>query len=167
MTNNPLEVTIHIGESKVRINTVAAEPIVVYNTSRVEGQDDKVLTAVEAKAREGKKPKYFGLTFAQLTDMNFRRCERLNAACGKDNGLESWSPTEWALAMAGKCGEACNLIKKTNTGDLIMATDIAHEIADMIIYADLLCQRMNVSLGEAVKEAFNNKSEELNLSEKL
>ena len=66
MTNNPLEVTIHIGESKVRINTVAAEPIVVYNTSRVEGQDDKVLTAVEAKAREGKRnpPKYFGLTFA-------------------------------------------------------------------------------------------------------
>ena len=69
--------------------------------------------------------------------------------------INHWSPTDWACAFAGEVGEACNLIKKRRRGEDIPTQDIAYEIADAIIYADLLAARLGISLEDAVREKFN------------
>lgn len=57
--------------------------------------------------------------------------------------------------MAGECGEACNKIKKMRRGEDVPIKDVAHELADMVIYADLLATNLGISLGDAVQEKFN------------
>lgn len=89
------------------------------------------------------------LAFEELRRKNLERCE------GSFHPLEDWSPTDWATAMAGECGEACNLIKKLRRGEAISPDEIAHELADVVIYADLLCSRIGRHLGAAVVEKFN------------
>ena len=46
------------------------------------------------------------LSFDRLRDRNTARCESAY------HPISAWSPTDWACAMAGECGEACNLVKK-------------------------------------------------------
>lgn len=89
------------------------------------------------------------LTFEELSVTNRRRCEDVS------HPLDSWSPTDWATAMAGECGEACNLIKKLRRGEEVLPEVIGDELADMVIYADLLAQRLGIDLGEAVRAKFN------------
>lgn len=89
------------------------------------------------------------LTFERLREANVRRCESVF------HKLEDWSPTDWATAMAGECGEACNLVKKMRRGEYIALSDLAAEIADLVIYADLLSARMGIDLGAAVISKFN------------
>lgn len=86
--------------------------------------------------------------------------ERNVARCGDAfHSLEEWSLTDWACAMAGECGEACNLIKKFRRGETITREMIGKELADMVIYADLLAARAGIDLGEAVRQKFNEVSE--------
>jgi NTP pyrophosphatase (non-canonical NTP hydrolase) len=105
------------------------------------------------------------LSFDKLREANVRRCEDVF------HPLDSWSPTDWATAMAGECGEACNNIKKLRRLDgadqeldskfertrLIFET--ASELADLVIYADLLAARLGIDLGYAVTRKFNEVSE--------
>lgn len=42
--------------------------------------------------------------------VNVRRCEKSFFP------LQDWSATDWACALAGEVGEACNLIKKARRG---------------------------------------------------
>ena len=76
-------------------------------------------------------------------------------------------------AMAGEAGEVCNVIKKFErqslglVGSRATIQQFADEIADVIIYADLLAAQMGVDLGTAVKEKFNRKSDELGLTIKI
>lgn len=93
------------------------------------------------------------LSFDELRDANVRRCEDVF------HGLGDWSLTDWGCAMAGEVGEACNLIKKTRRGENIDPDDIAEEVADVIIYADLLLARMGKDLGECVRAKFNKVSQ--------
>lgn len=77
------------------------------------------------------------------------------------------APTDWACAMAGEAGETCNAVKKLrrlesggNTAkdpqtEAEHVAQIANEIADTIIYCDLLAARLGIDLGEAVREKFN------------
>ena len=123
------------------------------------------------------------MTFNDLTDAN--KALRLDdlAEANADRCTEvfhlidAWSPTDWACAMAGECGEVCNEVKKLrrrfyNSDDFertfpedfqkhhaVEAARIAEEIADMVIYADLLCQRLGISLEDAIREKFNTVSE--------
>lgn len=90
-----------------------------------------------------------GLTFEDLRTANVARCEDVF------HPLESWTPTDWACAMAGECGEACNMIKKMRRGSAFDLTDIGRELADLVIYADLLAARLGIRLGDAVVEKFN------------
>ena len=104
------------------------------------------------------------LSFENLRECNVKRCEDVF------NPIDSWSPTDWATAMAGECGEACNEIKKlrrldgadksidtpSNRAELKKKT--AKELADLIIYADLLAARLGIDLGQAVIEKFNEVS---------
>ena len=106
-----------------------------------------------------------GLNLSDLRLMNVKRCEDVF------HKLNSWSPTDWGCAMAGECGEACNQVKKLRRLDGADAsidtsqyrkeiTDrIASEIADTIIYADLLAARLGIDLSKAIIETFNEVSD--------
>jgi hypothetical protein len=49
-----------------------------------------------------------GLSFDRLMAVNRLRCE------AHFHSLDQWKPWEWTNAMAGECGEACNVSKKMN-----------------------------------------------------
>lgn len=101
------------------------------------------------------------LTFSRLREVNVRRCE------AAFHPLLSWTPTDWACAMAGEAGEACNLIKKLRRGEVVPAEMIAKELADVIIYADLLAARLGVDLGQSVCSKFNEVSDRRHCDIKL
>ena len=102
-----------------------------------------------------------------LREANVKRCEQYF------HPLNSWSPTDWACAMAGEAGEACNAVKKlkrhaagagvpgqpTTTVECVDA--IAKELADTIIYADLLAARLHINLSDAVRHKFNEVSDRM------
>jgi NTP pyrophosphatase (non-canonical NTP hydrolase) len=105
------------------------------------------------------------LSFCDLRTTNVKRCEQAY------HPIQEWSPTDWACAMGGECGEALNLVKKLRraTGPASQATivsietptveallpAIGDELADVVIYADLLAARLGLNLGECVKRKFN------------
>lgn len=90
----------------------------------------------------------------QLKGANKIRCSQF----GKGGNIEDWTPTDWACAVAGETGEMCNLIKKLHRGDEINIEDIADEAADVVIYLDILCQRLSIDLSTAIVNKFNKKS---------
>jgi NTP pyrophosphatase (non-canonical NTP hydrolase) len=104
---------------------------------------------------------YPSLSFEELRKANVARCEDVF------HPVNGWSPADWAVAFAGEAGEACDAVKKlkrhydgTNTAkdrkteeDCIH--DIANELADTIIYADLLAARLGIDLTKAVRNKFN------------
>lgn len=103
----------------------------------------------------------------ELREINVRRC------AAAFHPVEAWTPAEWAVAMAGECGEACNVVKKlrrlqdgTNTAKDPQTREEAiallkDELADLIIYADLLAARLEIDLGEAVRHKFNAVSDRM------
>lgn len=83
-----------------------------------------------------------------------------------------WSIAEWTNAMAGEAGEACNIAKKLIRGDYDGDTELGigellDEIADVVIYADLVCQRVGRHMEIAVQNKFNEVSERIGVDVKL
>lgn len=79
---------------------------------------------------------------------------------------EPWTGADWSNAMCGEAGEAANVVKKirrheTGTGSAEVFTlvelrqKLAHELADVIAYADLLAQHYDIDLRHAIAEKFN------------
>ena len=95
------------------------------------------------------------LSFEELREVNVPRCEESFFP------LDQWSLSDWACALAGEAGETCNAVKKLNRGDGNVEA-VAKELADTIIYADLLAARLGINLGEAVRAKFNEVSERRN-----
>lgn len=96
---------------------------------------------------------HYPLTFKRLRVVNVLRCE------DAFEPLDSWSPTDWACAVAGELGEACNKIKKLRRGENVPLEDIAKELADAVIYIDLLAERLGINLGLSVVQKFNEVSD--------
>lgn len=113
------------------------------------------------------------LSFEALRRANVRRCEDVFHA------IEDWSPTDWATAMAGECGEACNEIKKLRRLDgadaakdreterFRLRVKIADELADLVTYVDLLAARLHIDLAAAVARKFNEVSARRGSKERL
>jgi NTP pyrophosphatase (non-canonical NTP hydrolase) len=111
------------------------------------------------------------LGFDELRRANVDRCDVAFHKC------EDWSLTDWATALGGETGEAQNLIKKIRRGDkttfvkgkLVPLTNhlVGMELADVIIYADLLAQRLGLNLGALVRMKFNLVSEEKKCKHRL
>jgi NTP pyrophosphatase (non-canonical NTP hydrolase) len=108
------------------------------------------------------------LTFKGFSIVNRMRLEH---PTGFNHKLDSWSLSDWFLAVTGELGEAANVGKKLNrirddipgnkeTHEELQAA-IRGEIADTFIYLDLLAQRLGFDLGDAVREKFNAKSAEI------
>lgn len=107
-----------------------------------------------------------GLDLRTLREASVRRCEESFGAC------YDWSPADWSNAMAGEAGELlevllplivktnsiCNLTKKIQRGDDISLDEIGKEIADVVIYADLLSNRLGIDLSDAIRQKFDEVS---------
>ncbi len=113
------------------------------------------------------------LTFDELRAVNLPRVRRWHT------GPDAWGCADWSNAMCGEAGEAANVIKKirrheTGLGDsantppmAVLVPMLADELADLIIYADILADQFDINLGEAVRHKFNVVSERQNFPEKL
>lgn len=130
------------------------------------------------------------LTFEQLRDANVTRCETAfhkvdewkpwewsNAMAG-ESGEACVEMLALVTALAAKNGAACNITKKMNriwpANQFIknwnkpedqrmeeLAEKLADEIADVVIYADLLAARIGRTLADCVQKKFNEKSREI------
>lgn len=125
------------------------------------------------------------LSFDALREANALRLShfknRFGEAAHKEADGSDWALSTWANAVQGELGEsiealltmlhaerahgrAANLIKKIERGDYMLdevRTELAHELADVSIYLDILAMRCGIDLGEAIKAKFNAKSREV------
>lgn len=119
------------------------------------------------------------LTFEEFSAINLSRAKRWH-----QGDIANWSLSDWLMAMAGEAGEACNAGKKlrrieesisnmsTDPDRQISTTDealskIAEELADTVIYCDLVAHRIGRSLSAAIIEKFNKVSERYQFPERL
>lgn len=115
------------------------------------------------------------LTFQYLRDINLARANRWHP-----NGINDWSTNDWLVGFGGEAGEALNAGKKLkrletniqqngNTPQSIEEAKkhILDELADTILYADLVAASLNMSLEEAVIRKFNAISDRENMPEKI
>lgn len=115
------------------------------------------------------------LKFDDLTAANLERLPVFKNAKGgrahASNDGSDWSLAEWTNATAGEVGEACNLAKKLVRGDfgapgseeyMLMLYQLARELADVVIYADIACRRTGHMLGDVVVSKFNEVSRRVN-----
>lgn len=114
------------------------------------------------------------LTFEKFSQANKDRCESPE---GFNHKVDGWSEAEWLAAATGELGEVAhavkailrkrdNLIANPKSDDELKSM-LAEEIADTIIYLDLLAQRSGVFIGDAIREKFNTMSDKIGSSVKL
>jgi len=79
---------------------------------------------------------------------------------GQPPGFD-WALSQWSNALCGELGEAANLIKKIERGDMTLdeaRVDLADELADVLTYLDLLAHRAGINLADATIRKFNRVS---------
>lgn len=107
-----------------------------------------------------------GLTFNTLRGANKARLPHFKNSKGarahtKDDGSD-WTPAQWLQAVTGELGEYANLRKKYERGDITLAEfqkNARKELADIVCYLDILAFQLDINLGNAVVEKFNEISE--------
>lgn len=113
-----------------------------------------------------------------LRAANVSRAQRWHPGFPEDT---EWNKADWANALAGETGEACNVVKKLRrreTGhrdaktspDLtseVLTYMLADELADVFLYADLLAAKCGIDLAAAVVKKFNEVSEAQGFPERL
>lgn len=107
-----------------------------------------------------------GLDLDALRGANKARLPTFKNAKGEPAHSEpdgsDWKLSAWCNALTGEVGEAANLIKKIERGDITLdeaRPALAKELADILTYLDLLAYRANVNLGGATIAKFNEVSE--------
>lgn len=108
------------------------------------------------------------LNFAHLREANLTRIPEFKNSKGlpahsKPDGSD-WSPAQWLQAVTGELGEYANLRKKVERGDLTMEearVDLGKELADVVIYLDILAAQLDIDLGDAVTSKWNEVSERI------
>ena len=108
-----------------------------------------------------------GLTFDALRAASEARNPTFKNAKGETvHSGADWTMNDWFTAMTGEVGEAGNILKKIRRRDFTLdeARDqLASELADVVIYLDLLANKAGIDLGKAVIDTFNRKSDKLQL----
>jgi NTP pyrophosphatase (non-canonical NTP hydrolase) len=109
-----------------------------------------------------------GLTFNTLRRANIARlpCFRDNKGriCHSEKDGSDWSPAQWLQAVVGELGEYANLRKKVERGDFTPEEAkpmLADELADVVIYLDILAEQLGVDLGAAVMHKWNKTSQKV------
>lgn len=118
------------------------------------------------------------LTFSELRRANLERLplfkDRRGRVChhqpeGQPVGFD-WALSQWSNAVCGELGEAANIIKKIERGDMTLdeaRADLGREIADVQTYLDLLAHRAGVDLGAATIAKWNEVSERIEIDLRL
>ena len=106
-----------------------------------------------------------GLTFNTLRGGNMARLPEFKNNKGEISHSQAdgsdWSLNDWVTAVTGELGEAANVFKKIRRGDFTLGEArpiLTQELADVVIYLDILAANAGINLGEAVIETFNAKS---------
>jgi len=107
-----------------------------------------------------------GLTFNTLRGANTARLPQFKNRKGEPahsmpDGSD-WCLAQWCNAVTGELGEAANLIKKIERGDMSLdeaRPELAKEFADIVTYLDILSMRAGVDLGKATTDKFNEVSQ--------
>ena len=115
-----------------------------------------------------------GLTFNALRGENMARLPQFKNAKGglahaKEDGID-WSPAQWLQAVVGELGEYANIRKKYERGDISMPVfhaAAAKELADVVTYLDILAMQLNIDLGQATMDKFNEVSERVGSTVRL
>lgn len=95
----------------------------------------------------------------KFSERNLKRCQ---SKTGFNHKLDSWSLSDWMTAVVGELGESANNIKKLNrvrdgvrgnseTPEQLKA-NLADELADTVIYLDLLAQAAGFDL-DTIRDA--------------
>lgn len=105
------------------------------------------------------------MQFSTFSKANRIRCEHPQ---GFNHKINFWSLSDWMTATMGELGEAANLAKKLNrVRDGIPGNDktkeelqiaLRKEIADVLVYLDLMSQHLGFSLEDAVRDKWNETS---------
>lgn len=69
-----------------------------------------------------------------------------------------WTLNDWGVAVGGEAGELLSKLKALKRGDEPLSTmlpKLAEEIADIVIYLDLLSMRLGLNMGDEVRKKFN------------
>ena len=107
-----------------------------------------------------------------FSERNRARCE---SPRGFHHTLDSWSLSDWLVALCGEAGEACNIAKKLNRcrdgipGNTVtkeqLMEDLKRELADVYIYLDLIVQALGFSLEEIVEQKFAETNRKIGYTE--
>lgn len=105
------------------------------------------------------------LTFDALRAANMQRLPVFKNKHGelahpRPDGSD-WSPAQWLGALVGELGEYANIRKKYERGDLSVAefkAAAAKELADVQTYLDILAWQLDIDLGRATIEKWNEVS---------
>lgn len=110
------------------------------------------------------------MDFEAFSRENKRRCESPE---GFNHSLDSWSMSDWFMAVMGELGEAANFGKKlrriqdgiigNKPGETVevLKENLKKELADTYTYLDLLATSQGLSMGEIVVEKFLETSEKI------
>jgi NTP pyrophosphatase (non-canonical NTP hydrolase) len=115
------------------------------------------------------------LSFGDLSKINRQRCVRWHPGFPTD---DEWTGADWSNAMCGEAGEAANVVKKLRRVECSLQgradppppellVRLGEELADTIIYADLLASKYGVDLPAAIVRKFNAVSIREGLPERL
>jgi NTP pyrophosphatase (non-canonical NTP hydrolase) len=115
------------------------------------------------------------LSFKSLNSANVARARRWHPGFPEQ---DDWNGADWSNAMCGEAGEAANVVKKlrrietnkvgTPDSELWgLQKALAKELADTVIYADLLAAKYGINLGTAIVNKFNEVSERNDFPERL
>ena len=114
------------------------------------------------------------LSFGLLRHVNRLRLPKFRNSRGelahsKSDGSD-WTPAQWLQAVIGELGEYANFRKKFERGDITQKefhVQARKELADVVIYLDLLALQLNIDLGNAVKDKFNEVSDRIGVDIKI
>lgn len=110
------------------------------------------------------------MDFEAFSRENKKRCESPE---GFNHDIDSWSMSDWFMAVMGELGEAANFGKKlrriqdgipgNKPGETleVLRENLKKELADTYIYLDLLATSQGLSMGEIIVEKFLETSEKI------
>lgn len=134
---------------------------------------ERLVKARAAKAAKAWTGEDMDLTLREIAAVNRARCQRWH-----DAETERWTGADWSNALCGEVGEAANVVKKlrrheTGTSgpddpdEETLRIRLGHELADVLLYLDLLADYYGVDLPSVVAEKFNLVSERQGFPERL
>lgn len=99
---------------------------------------------------------------AALREANKKRLPQFKNSKGEPAHSQpdgsDWALSTWCNAVLGELGEAANLIKKVERGDIALddaREALGKELADVLTYLDILAFRTGVDLGRETIAKFN------------